>query len=108
MTMEPTGLNSAEHAALARLAEMLTEVTGSGPQRAAEITASSRLEGDLGLDSVDLVALGELLRAEYGDRVDIAAFLAGLDIDQLIGVTAGDLAAYVVASRAAGSPARTR
>ncbi|MDI1463590.1 4'-phosphopantetheinyl transferase superfamily protein [Catellatospora sp. KI3] len=73
------------------LAAMLAEVTGEQ----AEITAATRLEQDLRLESVDAVELGERMRARWGDRVDLAAYYAELDIDQIIGLTVGDLARYV-------------
>ena len=49
------------------------------------------------LDSVELATLGELLRKRYGDRVDLAGFVATLDLDQLIGLTVADIAGYVAA-----------
>lgn len=70
---------------------MLTAVMGEQPP----ITESTRLEHDLRLESVELAALGERMRERWGDGADLAAFCAGLDIDDLIGLTVGDLAAYV-------------
>ena len=108
MTTEPTGLSPAEQRVFARLRALLAEVTGEDERWAAQVTPDSRLEGDLRLESIDLAALGESLRLAYGDQVDIAAFVADLDIDQIIGLTAGDLATYVAASRTVSSPAGTR
>jgi acyl carrier protein len=107
VTTEPTGLDPAEQRVFAGLTALLAEVTGEDERWAAQVTPASRLEGDLRLESIDLAALGELLRSAYGDRVDVAAFVAGLDIDQIIGLTAGDLAVYVAASGAAPSAAET-
>ncbi|WP_308167436.1 4'-phosphopantetheinyl transferase superfamily protein [Catellatospora tritici] len=73
------------------LAAMLVAVTGEQ----AEITAATRLEQDLRLESVEAVELGERMRQRWGDGVDLAAFYAELDIDQIIGLTVGDLAHYV-------------
>ncbi|WP_188316860.1 hypothetical protein [Solihabitans fulvus] len=53
------------------------------------------------MESVELVALGESLRDRYGDRVDLPAFVAGLDLDGLIGLTVGDLVSYVARQTAA-------
>jgi acyl carrier protein len=97
MTVEPARGELAEQDVSAELGRMLLEVTGEDERWAARVSASSRLEGDLRLDSIELAALGALLTSRYGDRVDIRAFLAELDIDQLIGLTVGDLAAQVVA-----------
>jgi acyl carrier protein len=85
---------------LTTLTRMLQDVTGEDSGWAASITSASRLEGDLRLESVEVTALAGLLAETYGERVDLLGFLAGLDIDQLIGLTVADVAAYV-----AGQPA---
>jgi hypothetical protein len=46
-------------------------------------------------DSLDLAALSALLRDRYGTAVDLTGYVAGLDIDQIIGLTVADVAAYV-------------
>jgi acyl carrier protein len=77
------------------MAAVLVTVTGDESLLSAGISAQTQLERDLFLDSLDLAALGALLRDRYGAAVDLAGYLAGLDIDQLIGLTVGDLADYV-------------
>ena len=64
--------------------------------------AATRLEGDLGLDSVDLAALGAVLRDRYGTAVDLVAYVAGLNIDEIIELTVGDVTGYVNRCRPAG------
>ena len=86
-----------EQRLLAEVTAMLGHVTGEDAQWLARVGLASGLEGDLGLDSLEMAALGALLRAAYGDRVDLPAFLAGLDIDQIIALTVGDLVGYVAA-----------
>jgi hypothetical protein len=98
----PIGLASQQ--LLAELAGMLATVTGEDDRWAAAISRSSRLEGDLRLESIELAAFAGLLTAGYGDRVDLAAFLAGLDLDQLIALTVGELIDYLLA-RGVGYPA---
>lgn len=92
-TSSPTGPEL-----LTAIAGILRDVTGSDADWAARIAPESALEGDLGLESMELVAVGERLRAAYGERVDLAAFVAGLDIDQLIELTVGDLVGFVAAA----------
>jgi acyl carrier protein len=95
MTEEPGRGGLAQSRLLAEMIALLRKVTGEGPRWAAGITASTRLERDLFLDSLEMAALSELARQAYGDRVDLAAFVSGLDIDQIIALTVGDLAAQV-------------
>ena len=76
---------------LGELAGMLCEVTGADAAWVSSVTPDSRLDGDLWLDSVELAALGALLHRRY--RIDLPAYLAGLDLDQLIELRVKDLMA---------------
>lgn len=81
--------------ALADLTAVLLAVTGEDERWARALTPRSRLEGDLALDSLELAALGGLLRDRYGPAVNLPGYLATLDLDQLIGLTLADLLAYL-------------
>lgn len=72
------------------IAAILVEVTGGE-----RVTPDATLEGDLGLDSLDVVELATRLRDRYG--VDLLGHVATLDIDELIALTAADLARLVAA-----------
>lgn len=61
----------------------------------AGVSATTTLEGDLGFDSLDLAALAAVLRDRYGNAVDLAGYVATLDIDEIIGLTVGEVAGYV-------------
>jgi len=86
------------------LAELLAAVTGDESLLSAGITAATRLEGDLFLDSLDLAALAALLRERYGTALDLAGYVAGLGIDELIGLTAGEVTGYVNRCRVGPHP----
>ncbi len=73
------------------LAAMLTAVTGER----SPIVASTRLEQDLRLESIEVAALAERVHERWG--VDLAAFYAGLELDEIISLTVGDLAFHVSA-----------
>jgi acyl carrier protein len=72
-----------------------------------EITRESLFHDDLGLESIDLVALGAMLAERYGDRVNIATFLAELKIDDVIGLRLGSLVHYVCSALARTASSRT-
>ncbi|MGH3853358.1 MAG: acyl carrier protein [Pseudonocardiaceae bacterium] len=61
-----------------------------------EITAATTFFGDLELESIDLVVLAGHLEARYGSRVNIAEFIATLELDEIIGLTVGQLVDYVL------------
>ncbi len=73
----------------------LAAATGDESLLSIGINGATRLEGDLCLDSLDLAALSALLRDRYGTAVDLTGHVAGLDIDQIIGLTVADVVAYV-------------
>jgi acyl carrier protein len=99
MTSVPVQAGLDRERVLADLTGLLLAVTGEDESWARAVSPASRLEGDLRLESVELTALGVLLRQTYGDRVDLPEFIAGLDIDQILALTVGDLADYVTAQR---------
>lgn len=79
----------------ADLAGALAAATGDDSLLSTGIGATTTLEGDLGFDSLDLAALGAVLRDRYSSTLDLVGYVAGLDIDEIIGLTVGDVAAYV-------------
>jgi acyl carrier protein len=80
-------------------AEILAAVCGEGTEWAAAIGPDSRLESDLRMESIEFSAFGEALRNRYGDRISLDAFLADLEIDELIGLTVAEVMSYVAARR---------
>ncbi len=77
------------------MVEALAAATGDESLPRACITAATRLEGDLGLDSVELAALAAVLRDRHGPAVDLIGYVAGLGLDEIIGLTVGDVTDYV-------------
>ncbi|HLJ99350.1 MAG TPA: hypothetical protein VKU39_05515 [Streptosporangiaceae bacterium] len=86
---------SRREVAPADIVRALAAAIGDESLPCAGIGATSLLEGDLWLDSLDLAALGAVLRDVYGAAVDLAGYVAGLDIDEIIGLSIGDVARYV-------------
>ena len=84
------------------MARALAAATGDESLLSAGLSAATRLEADLCLDSLELAAVGALLRERYGTAVDLTGYVAGLDIDEIIGLTVGEVAGYVNRCRAAG------
>jgi acyl carrier protein len=63
-----------------------------------ELTADTLFHDDLGLESIDLVTLGGLLAERYGEQVNLAEFLAELQIDDVIGLRLGLLVDFVLSA----------
>ncbi|MDX3382196.1 acyl carrier protein [Streptomyces sp. V2] len=62
----------------------------------AEISMETSFNRDLELESIDLVTLAGLLQERYGERINFAEFLAGMEFEEIIELTVGRLVEYVV------------
>jgi acyl carrier protein len=85
---------------LSEIAGMLVDVVGEEILLLGELTRDTSFNDDLALESIEFVALAERLQDRYGERVDFMAFLAGMDIDQIMGMTLGDLVSHIELSLA--------
>ncbi|MGH3517229.1 MAG: acyl carrier protein [Haloechinothrix sp.] len=66
-----------------------------------EITAETTFHEDLGLESIDLVAVAAMIAERYGEHVNLAEFLAEKDLDDVIGMRIGVLVDFVLAATTA-------
>lgn len=86
------------------VAAMIFEVIGDdellfdGP-----ITLATRFNEDLELESIEIVALAELVQQRYGDAVDFAGWISDMELDAIIGLSVGDLVEFIVSCRASTS-----
>ncbi|MGW1378752.1 phosphopantetheine-binding protein [Streptomyces sp. NPDC002446] len=80
---------------LDEITDMLVRVVGDEILVVGEITAATTFNDDLALESIEFVALAELLQERYGTAVDLLGLLADKDIDQILAMTVGELAAHI-------------
>ena len=59
------------------------------------IVGEAAFSDDLGLESIEFVALADKLNAHYG--VDLVAFLADMDIDEIMAMSVGRLVDHITA-----------
>ena len=74
---------------------MLRAILEESAAEDTEITSASTFYVGLGLESIDLVALAGMLTDRYGEQVNLAEFLAENELDEIVGLTVGQLADYV-------------
>jgi acyl carrier protein len=89
-----------EQEVLVAIAGLLTTVLDEIGLDDVEITMETSFTEDLEIESIDLVTLAGALRAQWGDRVNVADFIAGMELDEIIGLKVGALVSYVVAQLA--------
>ncbi len=98
MTTSPVPTTS-RAAVLHDIRVIIAEILDTAPDlEDLRIEPDTALIDDLGLESIDLVTVGAMLAERYGDRVNLASFLAAQDIDQVIAMTVGNLVDFVVGS----------
>jgi acyl carrier protein len=90
MPSDPTAI-------LADIDAMLRAVLGDFDD-GVEITMESTFRDDLGLESLDVVSLAGRLQARYGNAVNFAQFVAGLDVASMGELRVGQLVDYIVDS----------
>jgi acyl carrier protein len=78
---------------------MLGELLGEDVVTAIGVEPDSCLVTDLELESIEFVALAEMISERYGSEVDFVAWMAEMDIDDITGLTVGALAAFVAGDR---------
>ncbi|WP_433605570.1 acyl carrier protein [Dactylosporangium sp. CA-139114] len=84
-------------AILAEVAEMLYAIRDHAGVDD-EITMASTFQDDLGMESIDVVSLAGRLQARFGDTVNFAQFIAGLDLDEARHLRVGQLVEHIAAS----------
>jgi acyl carrier protein len=63
-----------------------------------EITMATRFQDDLEMESIDIVSLAGRLQGRYGDVVNFAQLVAGLDLDSLRQLRVGQLVEHIAAA----------
>ena len=99
--MTPTEAPNAEQV-LADLEKILVEVVGDDLLLDEPLSMATSFNDDLQLESIEFVALAEELLNTYGERVDFVNWMAGMELDEVVGLTAGDVVNFVVRSLSAG------
>jgi acyl carrier protein len=80
---------------LAELVRMLVDVVGEDSLAGAEVTRGMTLNDDLALEGIEFVELSQRLRQAYGERVELTAILADLDLERFTRLTVGDLVRHI-------------
>ncbi|MBZ4192500.1 acyl carrier protein [Niabella beijingensis] len=78
-----------------QLKQMITEVIGEEFAEEMDIRPTSSFTKDLEMDSIEIVAFSEKVKAHFGTRIDFTGWLSGMDLDQLIRLNLNDIINYI-------------
>ena len=76
--------------------QIISDVIGEDYVSPSDIERDTSFYADLEIESIEFVALGEALQQRYGDRLDFAAWIATLEVDEIIAMTVGQLVDQIV------------
>lgn len=83
---------------LADLERILLEVVGDDLLMDGPLTMETSFSDDLQLESIEFVALAEELLNTYGEKVDFVSWMSGMELDEVVALTAGTVVEFVVTS----------
>jgi acyl carrier protein len=86
-------MNATREQILANVARIVREVIDEQWVPDLAISMDTRLADEL--ESIEFVALAEKLRAEYDTRVDLAGWLSGMNLDEILVLRVGQLVEYI-------------
>ncbi|MCA1696417.1 MAG: acyl carrier protein [Actinobacteria bacterium] len=80
---------------LAEVRTMLTEIIGAEYALSLNIGMETSFDADLELESMEFVRLATMLTERYGDRVDFVVFLADKELEEIVGLTVGEVVVHI-------------
>lgn len=63
-----------------------------------EIGTDSRFNDDLEIESIEFIKIANAIQQHFGRQLDIAGWLSGKSIHELIALSVGDLVDYIAAT----------
>jgi acyl carrier protein len=85
-----------EEKILGDVARMVRDVISEEWAADVAIGMDTSFAKDLELESIEFVALAERVRAEYGSSVNLAGWVAGMDLEQILALRVGQLVEFIV------------
>jgi len=79
------------------LKQFITEVIGEEFVEEMDISMESSFNKDLEMDSIEIVAFSEKIKAHFGEKINFTGWLSNMDIDQLIELKLGMIVKFIEA-----------
>lgn len=77
------------------LNQFITEVIGEEFVEEMDITPASSFTKDLEMDSIEIVAFSEKVKAYFGENIDFTGWLSNMDLDEIIQLKLEDIINYI-------------
>lgn len=79
---------------LKRVHLILADVMDEDPEDI-EVAWETSFQNDLELESIEMVALGDLLRESYGEELNFASWLTQFSLEEILELKVGDLIEWI-------------
>ncbi len=80
---------------LEKTAKIIRGIIGEEWADEIDIKEETSFNSDLELESIEFVALAEALQKEFGEKVNFAEWLSGKELEDIIGLTVGDVVEFI-------------
>lgn len=81
---------------LTTIAGFIREIIGEDYVEDIDIDPETTFADDLEMESIEIVEFAEKIREYYGDSVDFARWISGMELDDIINLTIGEVTDYIV------------
>ncbi len=95
-TQDAPGTAALTEEVLGQVRDVLADVIGEDYVSELDIDMETAFRADLDIESIEFVAMGEVLRELYGDRIDFVEWLTTMELDDIIALTVGELVDHIV------------
>jgi acyl carrier protein len=95
-------MNDADPAILATVIATIRATVNEDWIEDFDIGPDTNFHDDLELESIEFVKIADALQARFGAKLDIAGWLSGRSIHELIKLNVGELADYIAKAAAQG------
>jgi acyl carrier protein len=78
-----------------QLLQFISEIIGDDVIEELNITEQSTFVKDLEMDSIEIVALAEKIKAYYGNRINFIGWLSKMKMNELINLSINDVTNFI-------------
>ena len=89
-------MNERTQEVLVDVAHMIREVIAEEWAESVAIGMDTSFAKDLELESIEFVALAELLGTKYGKKINLAGWLGAKDLEEILALRVGQLVEFIV------------
>lgn len=93
--MDTVNIENKKNTIFLELKQFIVDIIGTDVAEEIEITPASSFTSDLEMDSIEIVAFAEKVKAKYGQGIDFAAWLSEMDLDDLVKLKIEDIINYI-------------